>query len=88
MTTEQIIDAAGRVRDRDQIVRMVQIAVDAERERCAKVADRVAAQAQEQIERNDEYMARTGSRDHEPNNRCRLKKHTAESIALDIRANA
>jgi hypothetical protein len=59
--------------------------LEAETERCAKIADAVASDAQEQIEQNDEYKRTTGSRDEEPNNLCRHRKHSAERIAADIR---
>lgn len=68
-----------------EIVAVCNAATDAERERCAKIADAVAAEAQEQIERNDEYKARTGSTDETCNDLCRHKKSAAERIAADIR---
>lgn len=70
----------------DAAVRLANTYVrDAERERCAKIADAVAADAQEQIDRNNEYKARTGSTDESCNDLCRHKKHAAEWIAADIR---
>lgn len=58
----------------------------AERERCAKIADADARAAQEQIDRNDEYKARSGSTDDGPNDLCRHRKYHSERIAADIRA--
>lgn len=63
----------------------VAAAVARERERCAKIADADAAAAQEQINRNDEYMNRTGSTDEGPNNLCRHRKYHSERIAANIR---
>lgn len=68
-----------------QTIERLQSELATERERCAKIAEADAANAQEQIERNNEYMERTGSIDHVPNDLCRHRKHHAEQIAVAIR---
>ena len=92
---ESVMGAMGRIK-RERVAeivsdaainaaKMVEAARLDERERCAKVADAVAAKMQEQIDRNNEYMIRTGSIDHEPNDLCGRTKRCAENIAADIR---
>ncbi len=56
-----------------------------QREIDAKVADASARDAVEQIERNNKYYDRTGSRDTGANDTCRSHKITAEQIASAIR---
>lgn len=69
----------------DWIDDMIDRFVKRERERCAKIADAVAADAQEQIDKNDEYMKSTGTDDQSCNNLCRHRKSGADQIAATIR---
>lgn len=71
---------AGQERDQ-----AIERAVAAERERCAAIADAEAIDAGEQIDRNLEYAARSGSRDETANEFCRTRQYTARRIADKIR---
>lgn len=71
---------AGNIRDQE-----IQKAVAAERARCAAIADAEAIDAGEQIDRNLEYMARSGSKDETANELCRARKYGALRIADKIR---
>lgn len=67
------------------VVRAFEDAVKEERERCAKIAHDVSVDMQVQIDRNDEYKARTGSTDEEPNELCRRTQRCAIRIEESIR---
>lgn len=69
----------------DWIDDMIERFVKRERERCAKIADAEAADAQEQIEKNNKYLKETGGDDQSCNDLCRHRKSGAERIAAAIR---
>lgn len=69
----------------DWIDDMIDRFVRRERERCAKIADAVADDAQAQIDKNNEYLKSTGGDDQSCNDLCRHRKSGAEQIAAAIR---
>lgn len=82
---EEIVGEASRLNPETAFDRAFTGGRAFERERCAKIADAVATAAQEQIDKNNEYKARTGSTDEAPNDLCRHRKFSAEHIAATIR---
>lgn len=63
----------------------LEVTTIAERWRCAEIAHAVSVDMQVQIDRNDEYMARTASNDQGPNELCRRTQRCADQIEESIR---
>lgn len=78
---EAVIDRITAERDG------LRTALEAERERCAKVADQEAADAEQQIERNNEYLSSKGfSLNSSSNELCRSRLFAARRVADAIRS--